>query len=489
MIVLTDKIKNSIKILLIVLVIIFGIYLRTVSLLQYNSFFMDEGLLMLVFQEKTYLQMFFPLSHIQAAPPIFMIISKLIYHFFGVNELALRFLPYMLGNLSLVLFYFLLKKIYKNYFAILITLFAFATNSQLIWKTAELKPYVIDVLFTIIALIVAFTIDLKALNKKKAFCIGLLAALSVWCSYPMLFLVAGISIVFLFKIYFLKDDNLKNLFWIYAIPNLIGFIIYYKINLVWLTKHTELHKYWSVYEAFAPKSYADYSALTNFFFMDSNIIIITVLGLIGIYFIYRYDRFVFWILMSPIAVCLAASYLGLYPFAHRLVLFILPILIIFLFKPLDEIRIDKKIFTLFFIVLYTLFFIPVGIFLSQVVQKRYSFAYSNVKSSYIQLKNDITQNELIYVSIHDLATFKIYNHNLKIPENQIIYSQPVNLQLKSYKKELDMLPHSKIIWFVLTNNEFSKKEYDCMEHWIEANTRILERKENGESIVIKAYHG
>lgn len=487
MIVLTDKIKSSIKILLIALVIILGIYLRTASLLQYNSFFTDEGLSILVFQEQTYWQMFFPLNYMQAAPPIFMIISKLIYHFFGVNEIALRFLPYILGNLSLVLFYFLLKKVFKNYFAILVTLFAFATNSQLIWKTAELKPYVIDVLFTVIALLVAFSIDIKALNKKKAFCIGLLAALSVWCSYPMLFIVTGISIVFLFKIYFLKDDNLKKLFWIYAIPNLIGFIIYYKINLVWLINNTELHKYWNTYEAFAPKSYTDYSALTSFFFMDSNIIIITVLGLVGMYFIYRYDRFVFWILISPIAVCLTASYLGFFPFAQRVVLFILPILHIFLFKPLDEIRIDKKIYTLFFIALYVLFFIPDGMFLSQVIQKRYSFAYSNAKSSYIQLKNDIAQNELIYVSIQDLATFKIYNHNLKIPENQIIYSKPIDLQLESYKKELNILPHAKIIWFVLTNNKFTKKEYDCMEQWIEANTRILERKENGESIVIKAY--
>lgn len=485
---LNDNTKTLIKIFLTVVVVVFGIYLRTVPLLQNNSIFLDEGLLIVNFHEKAYWEMFLPLSHMQAAPPIFLVFSKLAYQLFGVNEISLRFLPYMASNLSLILFYFLLKKLFKNDFAILFALFAFAINPQIIWMTAYLKPYIVDVLFTIIALLVTFSVDLSKIDTKKAFGLGILAAISVWCSYAMLFVIFGISLVFMSQAYLLKDDKLKKLFWVYVIPNIIGFIVYFAVNLFWVKINPQLNHFWTTYFSFAPRRNADYKAIIVFLFTYSNICVATFLMILGTYLFYKQSEFKVWVLTFPVLICLILSYFYIYPFAHRLILFIAPILTLLVFKPLEEVSLNKKIYSILIIALSVYFVFPVcELFCAKVIKNKFSFAYANTREGYAELKKELQPNESIYVYFYSYPSFKSYNYKFKIPDKQITYGTYHSDEYSKYLIELDKLPRKKVTWFVLLDEPYTQKECSVIKGWVKFHGNIKEEKTIGKTILIKAY--
>lgn len=56
-------------------------------------------------------------TYMQSAPPLFKFFSLISVKFFGVNEYALRLFPLVCYIFSIPLFYLLLNKIVKNYFA------------------------------------------------------------------------------------------------------------------------------------------------------------------------------------------------------------------------------------------------------------------------------------------------------------------------------------------------------------------------------------
>lgn len=485
---LTNKTKSLIKNFLIVSIIIFGIYLRSVALFQANSIFLDEGLLIINFHEKHYWQMFLPLEHLQAAPPVFLILAKFIYQIFGINEVMLRFLPYIAGNFALIMFYFLAKKIFKTYLAASTALFMFAVNPQVIWMGAYLKPYISDVMCLIIALLIAFNIDLEKITKKQVYILGLSAALGIWCSYTMLFVVAGLSFVYMCKVYLSNDQKLKQLFKIYIIPLVISFLVYFSVNLFWVYINPQFHNFWSSNYSFAIKSIADYKALMAFLFQYSDLKILTPLFILGAFIWFKECRFKFFLLISPLAACFAASYFNIYPFAQRLVLFIIPIMIVLAAKPLDLVAFKRKTYSLIMILSFIFLLFPLcKSFCLEVVKNNISFEFSNTREGYLALKNELKEDEIIYVYFYNFPSFKSYNYKFKIPESNIIYGKWHSKDYDKYLIDLNKLPKKKVIWFVLLNEGFAKNECSVIKNWVIANTKIQSEQIVGKTILIKAY--
>ena len=382
------KFNKIIKIFLIILVFFLGIYLRSVAYLQNNSLFLDEGLVVLNLFEKQYFQLFLPLDYNQAAPPFFLIISKLAFESFGVNELALRFFPYLTSILSLGFFYLLSKKIFDKYTTVLVCFFVFAINPQLIWMSQNLKPYISDVMFTTIALLIAVSININHLDKKKSFFIGLSSAVCLWFSYAVLFVISAFSFVFAAEVFSGKNKSTENKqkFIIYLIPNVISFVIYFLTNLLWVKQNNFLHKFWSTVYAFAPHSLNDFIKVFGFLFEHFNFCLIVFLFFFGLYFLYKKNEVQLWIFLFPILLALWCAYCGIYPFADRLVLYLLPVFLIVIFMPLDKISFDKKLYSTFLIIVYFLLITPVcKYFVLPVVQNKISFAFADTREGYLKL--------------------------------------------------------------------------------------------------------
>ena len=103
---------------IIILIIGLGCMLRLFLYLQNRSFIFDETALALNVIQKHYTDLTGSLLYVQAAPPFFLLISKVISSIFAscnvyLQDLALRFLPLLMGILSIFVFYKYLKVIFK----------------------------------------------------------------------------------------------------------------------------------------------------------------------------------------------------------------------------------------------------------------------------------------------------------------------------------------------------------------------------------------
>ena len=87
-----------------------GIGLRLIFYLTNRSLWLDEASLALSIVHLEMAEILQPLLYGQAAPPLFLVITKLLADYLGPGELVLRALPFISGCLALVLFYPLSKR-------------------------------------------------------------------------------------------------------------------------------------------------------------------------------------------------------------------------------------------------------------------------------------------------------------------------------------------------------------------------------------------
>ena len=81
-------------IFLFALIIFYGTLVRLEVFCNPRDFFSDEGSIFINIERRTFLQLFLPLDLAQCSPPLFSILSKIIYENFGFDEKALRFIPF-----------------------------------------------------------------------------------------------------------------------------------------------------------------------------------------------------------------------------------------------------------------------------------------------------------------------------------------------------------------------------------------------------------
>ena len=106
-----NKILN---IIILSIIFIISFYLRLDAYIINNSFFTDEVLLFANVFSKGYIELIQPLQIFQSAPYIFLILSKFICSHIGVNELCMRFIPFISSIISVFLFYKLISVIFKS---------------------------------------------------------------------------------------------------------------------------------------------------------------------------------------------------------------------------------------------------------------------------------------------------------------------------------------------------------------------------------------
>lgn len=311
----------------------FGVLVRSIQYIANRSLWADEATLALNIINRPLVDLFKPLAYEQGAPLGFLTIEKLVVEVFGDHEYTLRLFPFICGIISLFLFHQFAKQVIEPV-AITIAMALFVSLEPLIYYTTEVKQYSSDVTIALLLYLVLMKVRQPSLQRNQIIRTSVIGAIAVWFSHPAIFVLVSIEASYWLCCWLNREQiNGWHRLWIYVVW-LASFLGIYLISLAKLGRDKELLESWS--QAF-PQSLFDLSwLLTALVQMFANplgfVAPITLLAifacLLGCFTLGRQNRDVLILLLLPISITLAAAYLKKYPFHDRLLLFLVPNLIL-----------------------------------------------------------------------------------------------------------------------------------------------------------------
>lgn len=320
-----------------------GILCRLVQYLWDRSFWVDEASLVLNIRGKTAAQLLGRLDFHQAAPLLFLLAEKGVFHLFGGSEWSLRLLPLLAGCVSVLVFATLARRLLPLGPAILaIALFCFA--DRLIWHATEVKQYAVDVFIAVLLTLVAVgSSSYENASEKRLIWLTGLGAVAVWLSYPAVFVFAGLSLALLPAL-FRRGGRSAIVFLAANLVVCASFLILL-LTVVHAQQNQSLADYWA--EDFldlghlisAAVSVARHLlALCTYALQPAGAVVLPCM-LVGIgWFMRRRKLMQAAMLLNPLALNLLAATAHRYPFdGQRLTVYLVPAVLLFAAAGADEI--------------------------------------------------------------------------------------------------------------------------------------------------------
>lgn len=426
---------------LILTILIMGIILRLFHYFYNRSIWMDE-----VYLSSSLLRLNYTdlannaLDYQQKAPLGFLWLVKFTINCFGNQETALRLIPLLAGILSLFLYQRVCRFFLKPWAQIIaMTLFAFAP--AIIYHSVEIKQYATECLATIVALYLFISYQ-DSTDWKSRLAWGFAGALTLWFSYSVIFILAGMGAGM--SLYALSKKDWKT-FSINLIPFSLWLVSFFINYFLFTKKHAESEwiVYWfKAYDNFMPFPSHHLQDLkwfpSNFYkmldyplglvlnpkdFNSSNIlkfitvpVVPVVLLFTGIYSIIIISRKYAYVLLFPVILTLFASGLYLYPLLERFWLFIAPVFILLIAIGFEYYQHKIKSARLVLILFMLVIILPVFQSLYYIIhpEKFYKHKKSFERESLSYINDHFNQNDAVYVYWNNLPGFKVYKKIIKL---------------------------------------------------------------------------
>lgn len=306
--------------------VIAGTLLRLVLYFLNDSLFRDEARIALNIAGRSFLELLKPLDYFQAAPVPYLWLLRLSYVLGGGSEFSLRLPSLLAGLLSLVLFYLLSLRVLKKSYGMNASVWVFAVAYNLVLYSCLVKQYGLDVLAA--TAIIYFSYPLLQKTEPRAgdmFRLGLFSAVIIWFSYPAIFIIGGVGLALLLN--FRRGYALPvSLFLVVFLPSFLCLYLY------GLPKYPDQRVYALWVDSFAPHSLGRWYGAALLEPVDAIMgrirclqYVILALCLAGAASLAgRKDKVLFPLLIFPLVLALAASFLRKYPFSDRMLLFSAP---------------------------------------------------------------------------------------------------------------------------------------------------------------------
>ena len=315
----------------VVCLLMLGAALRLIQYLAKSSLWGDELAIVDGIYARSPLSLLTQPTEGQMTPTGFLLILKTLSSLFGFNEYTLRFIPLASSLFALFLFERFCDKVLPRG-AFLLALGAFATSPPMIRYAAQVKPYSSDVAISLVSVIAARNWLAHPTRRNRA-CLAFVGALAIWLSYPVVFILVGIGLTCVTQPRQQPSTSVGR----QALP----------IFLVWtasagLVGILELHRFSKGTHAFMMDFWADWmlprdknlQAISayllrinrdffSYFLHLPKWPVFLALFVLGLWYVCKHTKFA-WLVVFPILIALFASMLDLYPFAGRLVLFLVP---------------------------------------------------------------------------------------------------------------------------------------------------------------------
>lgn len=450
-----------------VLVIIFlGFLIRFKMLMDNPSFWFDESalgynLITLKYKE------FFGILHLQqVAPPLFLVISKFIITVFGKSDLHLRIFPFIIGNLSLLMFYFVLKQYLKNKIAILFGLIAFCFNLQILNYTIEFKPYIFEV-FSMCIILYTFSNFNWNCSYQNLLFKGIILSLMPWFSF--------ISIILLFLVYIINfsKDNLKKWF-ILILPSIfsfLAFIAYYlKINHFYKSFMLDC---WE--KAFLTSNNI-FMFIKEFFLYTMSIkffIISLIFFIAGFVICCIKTRKLAIFSILTFCILLFLSFTKNYLFYERFILFLIPLMILISVLPLEFISFKRKFLSVTIIFFSLFLFIFPSIKIAHITLT-HKFSKNSCAREFMQyLINNKKDNDIIFVDNLSANEFLYYSNYYKFANIVILNLDYKNNRLLYKISKDNFYNNGYNTWIYSSHSEIDKHNLNYT-HYKKCNCNIGE---------------
>ena len=395
-----------------------GFLIRIRQYLINRSLWLDEAYLSLNIIHRTFAELWHPLDYHQGAPIGFLLLQKASVSLFGTSEYALRLVPLLAGVFSIFVFYKLANRTIAPTAALLaVTLFAI--SPPLIYYSSEVKQYSSDAL---IALLLCYLTVVAAESEWKLVyvaLVGSVGSIAVWVSHPSLFVLTGtgtaacIILIARKEWHKLAGVSAALLLW------LISFMVCYLILLRKLAHDPLLLGYWqSNFMPFPPRNVTDLKWFEDSFFgffatsaglrFSGLAALVFILGCISLF---KRNRVVTLLLLSPALPTLVASGLHKYPFGGRLTLFLVPIALLLMAEGAEAIRraVGNQL-SLTGLVLFGLLFVDAGGY----TEHHFAAPFTTTGRSGVMPLEEV-KPVMAYIQAHRQPSDKVYVYHAAEP--------------------------------------------------------------------------
>ena len=427
--------------------IIIGIFAVITAIYFYSfgrPFWIDESALALNCIGRN--NFFTMLSHQQAAPPLFLHLAKIFYYLPVKAEYSLRIVPLVSYIVALPLMYALINKIFKNTHSKIIAFILFAFNYRVLYYAEEFKQYSSDVFIFLLIITSYLYIDSQKITKNQKIVYGALLAISLWFSNAAAIAIAGIGIIYLYKLY-KKECTFKD-YTIVFLPSLLSVCAYYFI--MQSTVYSEdLHNYWQDSFLFS-SGYYNFLKVMNRnakFYFTSNYYIPAFIILLGFIKSILERKF---IIVVPVLILMIISSMKLYPFSERLILFLFPFIAIYIADICDyKNKIASNVLT---IIVALSVVIPNTLYsIEQIYSKTYY--YEDIYTPLKTAKKLMENGDKLLIDDSEGWSFRYYNKYFKFKrKNFILLSRNINEVIV----EIEKLPSGNYYYIFSHNNKKSE---------------------------------
>jgi hypothetical protein len=312
------------------LIIFLGVTVRLTTYFYNRPFFGDEAFLASSVVQRNYYGLFHTLDYFQGAPAGYLFMVKTLIYIFGSSEYVLRFPSLASGIISIYLFYLALKIIFQDPRPYVGTAF-FSLTHFLIFHSTEFKPYMFDAFLTLVTLLIFHLAKSRTIPGWTA---PLYCAIAIWFSFPVIFTIASLCLVWFFQTIGRNEKNMVPIIQI-GLSSLFSFLIFYfsfyhniDINQTtgcWAAQRITLFPhsskdFFTLYQA-ACTYLSIFGRVSGFV-----VVVLTLAGLFSSLWVNSFTKIFF---IETLIILVAAS-LGRYYVEIRLMLFFVPIHILFI---------------------------------------------------------------------------------------------------------------------------------------------------------------
>lgn len=459
-----------------------GVFLRVLFYSYARPFWNDESALALNILNRSFLGLFSPLEYYQTAPPLFACLCKLVCKFCFLfankaeysQELILRFVPLLCSIGSLPLFYLLSKKLLKSKTAVVFSMILFSFNYPLVYYAQEFKQYSCDIFLFLGVLLLYFYIDIKKIRIVPLILLSVILALLPWISYTAL-----IAEFVVFLLWFTEDKKRSiMLFLLPAISLLFLLPIIHNLD-----SNSYLQGFWA--DGFVAKDLSNLKILLKnnyiFYFIDfSNKLLLGLLPIAGmIAFGSEYKKRETYIVLLPLVLGVLLAYLNIYPIYLRTSLYLFPIFILLISKPLDFIKFKSE-FLNYLVISYLFAYFAVCTLktdFSQILLKQY---YKETTPSLLQeFKNSSSKDDILIVTNLSRINFEMYKKQAELNENNVLLIEMPLYEKSEILRGYSLLPQNRTYYVLLTHSGDKKYELENLIDYVQSkkNSVILKDKD------------